>query len=471
MEAHPQTDPTKIPLKRVIGLTTAVLLVAGNLIGTGVFKKIVPMAQTGLDAKFILGAWIVAGIITLFGAFTIAGLSKMTTDSGGSYEYIRLCFGNFPAFLAGWTGFIIINSGSLAAISFIFAQSVNSIIPLGNPLDHFKNISIGNYIYPFADSGIKMLAIATIGLLTWINYRSVKKGTILNNIVTGAKILGILALIIAGLFFAGPAVSNTIANNPVTTGVGSISIFFAAMLSAFWAYDGFTNIAFISGEIKNPKRNIAIAVVSGVGIVMFLYLLINYTYIKTLGLDQIAGLGENKIAASVMAGSIMGNTGEKLISILIMLSSFGTINVVVILYARLYFRMAQEKVFFRNAEKVHPVYRTPYMALIYSMIWSMILVFSGTFDRLTDMTIFVAFLFYALLAVGLIKMKRKGVIKEKVSFYPWAPGIFIVVTIGLLISTFILQPKLSLIGLCLMLTGIPVYFIFKRKGRQNVETL
>lgn len=466
-ENEPITDQTKVSLKRAIGLTTAILLVAGNLIGTGVFKKIVPMAQTGLDAKYILGAWVVAGIITLFGAFTIAGLSKMTTASGGTYEYMRLCYGNFLSFLSGWTGFIIVCSGSLAAIGFIFAQSVNSIIPLANPLNDFKNISLGNYIYPFADSGIKMLAIATIALLTWFNYRGIRKGTILNNIVTGAKILGILALIIAGLFIASPHVNDTTVSNTAAKGAGGIGLFFAAMLSAFWAYDGFTNIAFVAGEIKNPKRNIAIAVISGVGLVMMLYLLINYTYIKTLGLQQITGLGENNIAASAMAESIMGHTGKKLISFLIMLSSFGTLNVLVIFYARLYFRMAQEKAFFKNAAKVHPVYRTPYIALIYSMAWGMMLVVSGSFDRLTDMTIFAAFLFYALLAIGLIKMKRKGVIKEKVPFYPWAPVIFVLATIGLLISTFMSQPKLSLIGLGLMLTGMPVYYIFKRNATEQ----
>ena len=468
----PKTNPvdqTKIPLKRVIGLTTAILLVAGNLIGTGVFKKIVPMAQTGLSEKYILGAWVVAGIITLFGAFTIAGLSKMTTASGGNYEYMRLCYGNFLAFLSGWTGFVIACSGSLAAIGFIFAQSVNSIIPLANPLDHFKNISIGNYIFPFADSGIKILAVATISLLTWFNYRGIKNGTILNNIVTGAKILGILALIIAGLFIAGPHINNSTISNTAVKHIGGISLFFAAMLSAFWAYDGFTNVAYVTGEIKNPTRNIAIAVITGVGVVMFLYLLINYTYIKTLGLQQLAGLGENNIAASAMAGTIMGNTGKKLISILIMLSSFGTLNLLIIFYARLYFRMAQEKAFFRSAAKVHPVYRTPYIALIYSMTWSVILIFSGTFDRLTDMIIFTSFLFYALLAIGLIKMKRKGVIKEKVPFYPLAPAIFILATIGLLVSTFISQPRLSLIGLGFMLTGIPVYYIFKRNQQERIE--
>ncbi len=463
-ETKPIADQTKIPLNRVIGLTTAILLVAGNIIGTGVFKKIVPMAQTGLDERYILGAWIVAGIITLFGAFTIAGLSKLTTASGGSYEYMRLCFGDFLAFLSGWSGYVIVCSGSLAAVGFIFAQSVNSIIALPNPMLGLKDVSIGNYIFPFADSGIKVLAIATIVLLTLLNYRGVKNGTVLNNIVTGAKIFGILILIIAGLFLTSPHIDYVPVDHMMTKSAGTVSLFFAAMLSAFWAYDGFTNVAFVAGEIKNPKRNVAIAVIVGVGLVMILYLLINYTYIKTLGLHELAGLGNNKIAATSMASSIMGDTGSLLISILIMLSSFGTLNVLVILYARLYFRMAQENFFFKSAAKVHPVYRTPYIALIYSMGWSVILVFSGTFDRLTDMSIFSAFLFYSLLAAGLIKMKENGVIKEKVPFYPWAPVIFILVTAGLLASTFINQPKLSLIGLILMLTGVPVYFLFKRRN-------
>lgn len=463
-------DETKIPLKRVIGPTTAILLVAGNLIGTGVFKKIVPMAQTGMNEEYILSAWLVAGIITLFGAFTIAGLSKLTNTSGGIYEYMRLCFGNFLAFLSGWTGFVISLSGSLAAVGFIFAQSVHSIIPLPNPLDAYKDISIGNFIFPFADSGIKFLAVGTIAMLTWLNYYGIKKGTVLNNIVTTAKIIGILLLIIAGLFFFSPDIHQLPMTKTVARNTGFISIFFAAMLSAFWAYDGFTNVAYVAGEIKNPKRNVAVAVIAGVGIVIVLYMLINYAYIRTLGLEQIAALDENNIAATVMAGKIMGDPGVKIISFLIMLSSFGTLNVVIILYARLYFRMAQEKAFFRSVAKVHPVHRTPYMSLIYSMVWSCVLVFSGTFDRLTDMAIFAAFLFYSLLAVGLIKMKRKGLIKEKVPFYPWAPCIFILVTTGLLISTFMNQPKLTLIGVGLMLSGIPFYFIFKSGKGEYIVT-
>lgn len=464
--------PGSIPLKRVIGVTTAILLVAGNLIGTGVFKKIVPMAQTGLSEWWILGAWLAAGIVTLFGAFTIAGLSRLTTDSGGSYEYMRLCFGNFFAFLSGWTGFMIACSGSLAAVAFIFAQSVNAIIPLPDPLNAWAGVSIGNFIFPFAYSGVKILAIGTIGILTWINYYGIRKGTVLNNIVTGAKILGILLLIVGGLFLIGGAADNGGVPGLSRGRAGGISIFFAAMLAAFWAYDGFTNIAFVAGEIRNPKRNVAIAVVTGVGIVMALYLLLNFVYIKTLGLEAIASLGENDIAASAMATQVLGDKGNFLISLLIMLSSFGTLNVLVIFYARLYFRMAQEHAFFPNAARVHPVYRTPHIALLYSMVWGMILVFSGTFDMLTDMVIFSEFFFYSLLAVGLIKMKRNGTIKQWLPMYPWAPVIFILVAAALLINTIIHQPKLSLIGTALILSGIPFYLYFNsrrriRKSREN----
>ncbi len=462
-------DKTKIPLKRVLGLTTAILLVAGNMIGTGVFKKIVPMAQTGLDSKWILSAWITAGLITILGAFTIAGLAKMTTASGGMYEYFRLCFGNLISFLFGWTYFIIIGSGSVAAVGFIFAQSVNSLVTLHDPLNNFRNISIGNFIYPFANSGIKIFAIATIAVLTWFNSRGIKKGTTLNNVVTGAKILGILLLIFLGLFFSGSHIDNIvvqpITNNPAS--VSMFSIFFGAILSAFWAYSGFANVGYVTGEIKNPRRNVPIAIITGVIMVMILYVLVNYAYMKTLSLQQLATIGQNNIAATSMAGSIMGKPGIILVSLLIMLSAFGALNVMIIFYSRLYYRMAQENVFFKNAAKVHPVYRTPYMALFYSIAWSIVLVISGTFDILTDMVVFASFLFFAFIAMGLIKMKIKKRIIEKIPGYPWAPVIFILFMLILSINTFIAQPKLATTGLVLILSGLPFYYFFKRQNKKE----
>lgn len=459
-------DETKIPLRRILGVTTAILLVAGNMIGTGVFKKIVPMAQTGLNHNYILLAWIAAGFITLLGSFTIAGLAQLTTASGGAYEYMRICYGSFISYLFGWTGFIILGSGSIAAIGFIFSQSINSLVAIPDPLHQWSNISVGNFIHPFADSGIKIFAIITIGLLTWFNYRGVKNSTIMNNIITSAKILGILFLILGGLIATNSFVANAgeIQHSQRFSGTSLFTVFFGAMLSAFWAYDGFLNVSAVTGEIKNPKRNVPIAVISGVIVVMILYVILNYAFMKIMPLNQLASLGENKIAATEMAGFIFGKKGIAFISVLIMLSSFGTLNVMILFYSRLYYRMAQENVFFKNASKVHPAYRTPYIALIYSMVWSCILVLSGTFDILTNMVVFAGFSFYPLLAWGLIKMKRKKIIADKIPAYPVAPVLFILLIGTFLINTFLTNTKQTITGIILILTGIPFYFLFKQKN-------
>jgi APA family basic amino acid/polyamine antiporter len=460
------TETDKNELKRVIGVSAAILLVAGNIIGTGVFKKIVPMAQSGLDEKYILGAWIVAGIITMFGAFSVAGLAKLTSVTGGAFEYLRLCFGDLIGFLFGWGYFTILGSGSIAAVAFIFSQSVNSLVVLPDPLHQWKDVAIGS-VHPFADSGIKILAVLIIGLLTWFNYRGTKNAAGLNNAVTSTKILGIVLLIVLGLFFAHSQAATNIAQ-PIAQDQGfPFATFFAIMLSAFWAYDGFVNIGAISGEIINPKKNIPIAIITGVSIVLVLYVVVNYAYMNSMSVDQLAAIGENRVAAIVVAESIIGHTGTVLISSLILLSTFGYLNAAILVFARYYYRMAQENLFFKKAANVHSVYRTPHVSLIYSMIWSCILVMSGTFDLLTDMVVFGAFAFYCLLAIGLIKMKIKGGIKERIPGYPVAPVLFILLIGSFLISTLIDSPVKNLIGIALILSGVPFYYYFKKQNSKN----
>ena len=465
-EKTERIDETQIPLKRVLGLFTAILLVAGNMIGTGVFKKIVPMAATGLNEQYILLAWIVAGCITIFGAFSIAGLAQLTTASGGAYEYLRICYGNFIAYLLGWTIFVIVGSGSIAAVGFIFSQSVNSLVTIPDPLHQWSDLAVAHDIYPFAYSGVKIFSVITIALLTWTNFRGVRKSTIMNNIITSAKILGILFLILGGLISINPSFHQSPANIHIQNmqGVSFISIFFGAMLSAFWAYDGFVNAAAVTGEIKNPKRNLPIAIITGVGFVMVLYVLVNYSFMKLVPLNQLAALGENKIAATEIARIILGSKGSIFISLLIMVSTFGTLNVLILVYSRLYYRMAQENVFFASAAKVHPVYRTPHYALLYSMIWSCILVISGTYDKLTNISVFNAFAFYTLLAFGLIKAKRKKILTGKIPGYPVAPILFILLTLVFLVNTLITNPKQSITGIVLTLIGIPFYYLFRNRN-------
>ena len=462
----PDTGSTNVHLKQVLGLPTAILLVAGIMIGSGVFKKIVPMSQTLNSETYILMAWIIAGIITMFGAFTYAGLATLTTQTGGVYEYLRLIYGNFIAFLFGWTIFTIVGSGAIAALSFVFAQSVNTLVPLPNPLSAFENISIGKSIFPFADSGIKLLAVLTVILLTWVNYRGVNKAGILNNVVTTAKILGILLLIISGLLYTGHPVTVSATVKAATNhpeGMALFSGLFGAMLSALWAYDGWANITFITGEIKNPKRNIPLAIIGGVGIAMTLYVLLNYAYMKVLPVSQLALLGSNKIAAAEVAGIMMGKTGSVTIAVLIMVCTFGALNGCIISYPRVYYRMAQENVFFKKAAKVHPAFSTPHIALLYSAIWSIILVCSGTFDQITNLVIFASYAFFALATWGLVKMKRNGSITSKVIGYPVIPFITILFCVALVINTIVTQTEASLIGLVLILSGAPFYWYFKKQ--------
>lgn len=457
-------------LKQVLGLPTAILLVAGIMIGSGVFKKVVPMAQTLHSETYILLAWIIAGVITMLGAFTYAGLATMTTQTGGVYEYLRLIYGDFIAFLFGWTTFTIVGTGAVAALAFVFAQSVNTLLPIYEPLHALKDISIGNAVFPFADSGIKMVAVLAIVLLTWVNYIGVNKAGILNNIVTSAKILGILLLIIASLLYSNHPVAdgnvNTIQALP-PSGTALFSGLFGAMLSALWAYDGWINITFVTGEIKNPKRNIPLAIIGGVGIAMTLYVLLNYSYMNVLPVSRLAMLGTNKIAAAEVAGVLMGKTGSVIIAILIMVSTFGALNGTIISNPRVFFRMAQENVFFKGAAQVHPTFRTPHISLLYTAIWSIILVCSGTFDQITDLVIFASYAFFALTAWGLVKMKRKKVITSKVIGYPVVPYIIILFCLTLIINTVITQTKASLIGLLLILSGAPFYLYFKKTTKPN----
>ena len=463
-----QTDESRISLSRALGLPTGILLVAGMMIGSGVFKKIIPMAQSGLSETWIIGAWVIAGIITMFGAFTLSGLATLTEESGGVYEYLRLSFGNFFAFLFGWTDFTIIGTASIAALGFIFSQTINVFIPIPNPFESLATVSIGGFIYPFASSGIKLLSIVTIIILTWINIRGVEKGGFINNVITSAKIFGILLIIVLGLFYPAPEPVADV-ESPILK-INDSAFFaalFAAMLSAFWAYDGWSNVSFITGEIKNPKKNVPLAIIAGVSIAMFLYVLINYAYMHVLSLQELRAVSENSIGAVVVAESMMGNIGRTFITLLIMVSVFGSLNGIILAHSRIYYRMAQENFFFKKAGYVHPKFRTPYMSLLYTMIWSCILVISGTFDMLTDMVIFAGFLFYGLIAVALIKMKRKGLVHKKVIGYPMVPIVLILFSTALIYYTVAAQPYQSLIGLLLVLSGIPFYLFFKRRNKTN----
>jgi basic amino acid/polyamine antiporter, APA family len=456
-------DRSRIPLKRIIGLPTSILLVAGIMIGSGAFKKIAPMAQSLKSEPYILIAWFVAGVITIFGAFTYSGLASMTNQTGGIYEYLRLIYGDFVAYLLGWTYFTIVGTGAIAALAYVFSQSADALFHFPSLLPSLQDISIAHFIYPFRGLSIKILAMTMIILLTGLNIREVKNAGILNNIVTGAKILGILLLIAGGVLYIGePMRMLRDAGSHPLTGTTLFSGFFGALLSALWAYDGWANITFVTGEIKNPERNLPYAIIGGVGIATLLYVLLNYVYMKVLPVEQLASIPEHKIAAAVVSETLFGRAGASLIVVLILACTFGALNGCIISYPRISFRMAQEKVFFKRAAYVHPVFKTPYISLIYSCIWSCALVITGTFDQITNLVVFSGYLFFGLAAAGLIKMKMQKKISKKVIGYPVIPVIIILFSLILVTNTLIVNTRATVLGLLLMLLGLPFYFWFKK---------
>lgn len=460
-----------ISLNRALGLTTAILLVISSMIGSGIFKKIAPMSSVLGDGNLILLAWIIAGVVSLFGVFTYSGLATLTEEGGGQFEYFRIIYGKFFAFIFGWTCFTVIQTASIASIAYVFGESVNNLVHFQNPTERWSEKNIGNFVYPFANSGVKLFTIFTIVVLTVINIYGVKKGGLLNDIFSSAKIIGIILLIVLGLALSGNASENSslLSNTekPDLAGFALLSAMFTAMLAAFWAYDGWINIAYIGGEVKNPKRNIPIAFIGGTAVVLFIYVLLNYAYLKAMPVDaymQIDAEG-NKIAGAEMAKTILGNGGFILISVLIMLCTFGATNSSLMSSPRIYFQMAKEKLFFKDFGKIHTNYKTPHRSLIYQALWASVLVVSGTFDQLTDMLIFASFIFYGSGAIGLMIMKRKGIITKKIIGYPVIPIVFILFCIVLVGNALYSTTTESLIGLLFLASSIPLYFYLRKKNK------
>lgn len=460
-QSNPQTS-----LKRTLGLFASTLMVVGIVIGSGVFKKIVPMSQTGLGETAILMAWILAGVISLFAAFTVSALASLTEESGGLYEYFRLAFGDFLAFISGWADFIIISPAAIAALAFLFGEVINSFAPLPNPMDQWKDFSIGGFIFPFANSGVKLVGISAIIVLTAINSLGSRESGVFNSIITTAKILGISVLIIVGLAYSGSESesSNSIINAATEPeGMLFYSAFFAAMLSAFWAYNGWETATNISGEIINPKRNLPLALTIGLSLVALIYTLLNYSYMNVLSLDEIRAIGPNQIGAFVVAETLLGTFGKILLIVLLVICVFGALNSNIVTAPRKFYRMAQQGYLFSHLQKVHPRFRTPHISLTYMMVLGCIMLISGSFDMLTNMVIFLNFVFYGFLAFAVLRLKKNGIISARVTGYPVTSIILLIFSVALTFNTIWVQPQQSLLGLIFVASGVPVYYYFKRK--------
>ena len=452
-------------LVRTLGLGYVIIFVVANIIGSGVYKKIAPMAAELHSSIWILMAWIVGGIITLFGALSNAEVAGLLADTGGEFVYLKKIYNRFFSFLYGWSLFTIIQTATISSLAYVFAQSLNSIIPIPEIFSSMQHFTIGGIFFPFQDFGVKLTAILLILLLTSLNISGLKSGAGTSKAILMLVFSGLFLIVFFGLINITGTPENYMNVRELTSGTVTLSSFFTAMLAAFWAYQGWVSVGFIGGEVKDAKKNIPKGIVIGVLVVIFIYLLVNVTYLSLLSipqLEQIHAAG-NQIAAVEAVRSFWGTSGVLFISLLILLTTLGCTNASILTGARPYYAMSRERLFFTSIGNLNKN-NVPGNSLLWQGLWASVLVLSGTFDQLTDMVIFAVFIFYGATTLGVFILRRKMPDAHrpyKVWGYPVIPAIFILFCIGLIFNTIIARPREAGIGMILILTGIPVYFFLQ----------
>jgi len=475
------TNTSSGKLIPVLGLFSAFILTVSSVIGSGIYKKIAVMAGDLSSPSLVLLCWLLAGFITLCGALSNAEIASMLADSGGEYVYYRKIYNRFFAFLYGWTSFAVIRSASLASIAYVCAESLNTIVPLPQFNPSLSEMTVLGIFTPFNNFGVKSMTIFILAVLSVVNCFGLKGGERLSRLVLYGVMISLLVIIILGFTLSDGSMQNvqTVSSNYVSTPWYSgqfIKSMFAALLAAFWAYEGWATTGYIGGEIKNPNRNLPLALVFGVSFVMVVYILVNLTFLYVLPIDKIAEVGnsENGIVAVEVVRHFLGNSGVIFISALIFMTTLGTTNTTLIMPPRLYFAMAREGHFFKSTAYIHPKYHTPTKAFIYQLIWASILVLSGSFDQLTDMLIFAAFIFYGATTLGVFILRYKMPLAHrpyKAYGYPVIPALFILFCASLVIATFLSRPREALLGLGLMASGIPFFFYWRKQNKDKENTV
>jgi basic amino acid/polyamine antiporter, APA family len=460
-------------LNRSLGLVSAIVLTVSSIIGSGIYKKVAPMSAELYSTQWVIVCWIVAGIITLCGALSTAEIAGMLAGSGGEYVYFKKIYNRFIAFLFGWTCFTVIRSAAIASIAYVFAQSFNALFPLPELAASWSHLSLAGVFFPFDNFSVKILTVVVILFLSTLNYAGIKYGDGLNKISLVLVLLSMVIIIFAGLSSSIGSLSNIFKEeqHPVEgTTFGFAGYFFSALLAAFWAYEGWSNTGYIGGEIKDANRNVPRALVGGVLFIIIVYGLLNFTYLYVVPIDEMimAHQSQNSIAAILVVSKIFGPLGESFIAALILVTTFGCTNANILGPPRLYYAMAKESLFFKSAARVHPKFNTPSGAILWQAGWSVTLVFSGSFDQLTDMLVFAAFMFYGATALGVFILRYKMPDTPrpyKTWGYPVVPVIFVIFCATLTIVTCIVKPREALIGLSLICSGIPFYWFWtKKKG-------
>jgi APA family basic amino acid/polyamine antiporter len=434
---------TKGPeLRRAIGLPHATALVIGTIIGASIFVQPSEVTARVPSVPGVLGVWALAGALTLIGALVCAELASSFSRTGGVYVYLTEAFGPWLGFLWGWAMFWSMHSGIIAAVAVVFARYAGYLVPLG-------------------PGGTKAVAIGVILLLSLINYAGVKQGSRLQTVFTAGKLLAVVLIVAAGFALGGKVPGHFIgaaAARPVVPGD-----FLTGLIAGLFAFGGWHMVTYASDETVDPRTTIPRALAIGTIVVTLAYLAMNAVYLYVLPLDRVAT--STRVAAD-LADALLGSGGGSAMSAIVMFSTFGALAGIILTGPRVYLAMARDGLLFRWAGVIHPRFQTPHRAIALQAIWASVLVATGTFRALFTRVIYTEWIFFGLMTIGLFLVRRRPEVTRRYSAwgFPVLPLIFAVMAFAMVVNQVVARPAETLTGLGLVLAGLPVYYLWARKG-------
>jgi APA family basic amino acid/polyamine antiporter len=466
-QASPEGEG-KTTLVRGLSLMDSILLLAGGIIGSSIFLTAKDIAGPLPHPVLFLLVWVAGAAISMCAAFAFAEMGSMFPDSGGQYVYLREAFGDLVAFLYGWMLFAVANGGTIAALAVASAAYLGSLLPaIGEDrvVGHVAGITITRAL---------VVALISIVVVTWINVVGLRKGALLQNIATSAKFLAMAAFVLLGFAIGKGSWANFQAGasgGPTSLSMGLppaqlFSAFGVALIAVFWAYDGWVYITWVSGEVKDPRRNVPRAMILGIVLVAAIYIAMNMTYVYAMPVSEVA---KHETIAATAAERLFSPGAAKWLSATIALSCFGAMASCTLSGARVYFAMARDGVFFQRMAEIHPKYRTPALSLIGQGIWATILTLSGRYDQLYTYVIYGMVLSYTLTVFGLfvLRWKRPDTPRPyRCTGYPVLPGIYALLGTAWILNTTFRRPTEALASLGVVAVGVPFYLYWKRVHRK-----
>ncbi|HEU0052610.1 MAG TPA: amino acid permease, partial [Longimicrobium sp.] len=462
--------------KRGLSLLDATMLVVGSMIGSGIFIVSADISRQMNSPGGLVLVWVATAIITIFGALSYGELAAAMPRAGGQYVFLREGLGHLPGFLYGWTLFMVIQTGTIAAVAVAFARFLGVFVPAVSPdlFVSFGKVPVPGGTIELGLSPQRVVGILVIALLTWVNMRGLREAKWIQNIFTVAKTSALLGLILLGL---------TIGRNPeairgnfthfwadMPTGTTLLLAFGAAMVGSLFSADAWNNVTFAAAEVNRPQRNLPLALALGTGGVTVMYVLANLAYLSVLQLSQIQNAPEDRVGTLALQ-QIFGPAGAYLMAGAILISTFGCINGLILAGARVYYAMARDGVFFERAGVISPKTHVPVWALGVQGVWTAFLTLTGSYGQLLDYVIFAALIFYVMTMIALFALRRRrpDMPRPYRAFgYPVIPALYLLAALSIAVILLFAKPEYTFAGLFIVLLGIPVYYVWRAARRAPV---